>query len=69
MSNRIDKRDRTRLVVETTELLRRAVRLRVLKHEDNVTSSDVVNEILTTALADEIAEVQLFARALKCLQS
>jgi hypothetical protein len=53
-----DKRERTRLIIDTEEVIRRAVRLRALKTgEDN---SEVVNAILREALADEIEEVSKY---------
>jgi ribosomal protein S7 len=58
---RRDKRDRIRLVVDTEEVIRRAVRLRALRTgKDN---SDVVNDVLREALADEITEASKFPHA------
>ena len=55
---RIDRRDRIRLIVDTEEIIRLAVRLRGLRTgQDN---SQVVTEILRKALAEEIAEASKF---------
>src|SRR4051794_27695683 len=52
---------RTRLIIDTTDTIRRAVRLRALKmgvqEQREVTHSEVVNAILQEALAGEIQEV------------
>ncbi len=55
--------ERIRLMVDTEDVIRRAVRLRALKQGDDVTNSDVVNAILREALADEIAEVSSYPQS------
>jgi hypothetical protein len=56
-----NKRERTRLIIDTEDEIRLAVRLRALKtRQDN---SAVVNAILREALAAEIAEVQSYPQA------
>jgi hypothetical protein len=54
---------RIRLIIDTEDEIRRAVRLRALKMGEDVTNSDVVNEILRKALASEILEVRGFGTA------
>ncbi len=49
--------ERIRLIIDTDDLLRRAVHLRRIKMGGSVTASDVVNGILREALAQEINEV------------
>jgi hypothetical protein len=51
---------RIRLIIDTDDAIRRAVHLRALKMGSDVTNSDVVNDILREALADEIAEVKSY---------
>lgn len=58
--------ERIRLIVDTDEVIRRAVRLRALKMGDDVTHADVVNGILRgdyPSLKEEIAEVEKFPQA------
>lgn len=51
---------RIRLIIDTDDDIRRAVRLRAVKMGGDVTNSDVVNAILRDALAAEIAEVHTY---------
>jgi hypothetical protein len=62
-TNDAEMAERIRLIVDTDEVIRRAVRLRALKLGDDFTISDVVNDILRNALADEIAEVKNYPQA------
>jgi hypothetical protein len=55
-----DKRSRTRLIIDTEDVIRRAIRLRAVKIGGDVTISDLVNEALREAFADEIAEVEAY---------
>ena len=55
--------ERIRLIVDTDDLIRRAVRLRALKRGSDVTVSDVVNEALRKEFAEEIAEVENYPQA------
>src|SRR5262245_20667559 len=50
--------ERIRLAIDTDEVVRRAARLRSVKRGGGVTLSDIVNEILREALAEEIAELE-----------
>jgi len=53
-----DKPARIRLIIDTEEAIRAAVRLRALK--TGMDNSAVVTEILRSALADEISEVETY---------
>lgn len=53
-----DRRQRTRLIIDTDDVVRLAVRLRALK--TGMDNSDVVTEILKEALAAEIKEASNF---------
>jgi hypothetical protein len=55
--------ERIRLIIDTEDVVRRAVRLRALKMGGDVTISDVVNAVLREALAVEIAEVEKYPHA------
>jgi hypothetical protein len=55
--------ERTRLIIDTDDVLRRAVHLRRIKMPTGTTVSDVVNGILREALAREIAEVSNYPDA------
>src|SRR5262245_56694835 len=56
VDERRDKRDRIRLVIDTEEIIRRAVRLRAARTgEDN---SVLVNALLREAFAAEIKELE-----------
>ncbi len=55
--------DRIRLIIDTDDATRRAVRLRALKMGQDTTISDVVNVILREVLADEIAEVENYPQS------
>jgi hypothetical protein len=50
--------ERIRLIIDTDDVVRRAVHLRRIKSAGQITVSDVVNGILREALAAEIAEVE-----------
>jgi hypothetical protein len=52
--------ERIRMIVDTDEMMRRAVQLRRLKMPTGTTVSDVVNHILREALAEELAEVATY---------
>jgi hypothetical protein len=52
--------DRIRLIIDTDDVLRRAVHLRKIKMASGTTVSDVVNGILREALAQELAEVEKY---------
>jgi hypothetical protein len=52
--------ERTRLIIDTTESIKRAILLRKIKLPSDLTISDVVNGILREALAEEIAEVERY---------
>jgi len=54
--------ERIRLIIDTDDDLRRAIKLRLLRGPAGATTSDLVNEILRKALADEVAEVQSYPR-------
>ena len=49
--------ERIRLIIDTDDTVRRAVQLRRIKMPRGTTASDVVNEILRGALAEEIAQL------------
>ena len=55
--------DRIRLIVDTEDLIRRAVHLRKVKSGTSDSISDIVNEILREALAEEIAELEHHSQA------
>jgi hypothetical protein len=57
-----EPKERTRLIIDTEDILRRAVHLRRLKMAYDTSVSDVVNEILREALAQEIREVEAYMR-------
>jgi hypothetical protein len=50
--------ERIRLIVDTDDVLRRAVHLRKIKMASGTTVSDVVNGILRAALAEEVRQVE-----------
>ena len=50
--------ERIRLIIDTDDIVRRAVHLRRIKMPGVVSNSDVVNAILREALAAEIAEIE-----------
>jgi hypothetical protein len=50
--------ERIRLIIDTDDVVRRAVHLRRIKTPGTPSNSDVVNAILREALAEEIAEVE-----------
>jgi hypothetical protein len=52
--------ERIRMIVDTTDTVRRAVQLRRVKLGGKESLSDIVNAILEEALAEEIAEIQRF---------
>jgi hypothetical protein len=52
--------ERTRLIIDTDETVKRAVLLRKIKMPSDPTISDVVNGILREVLAAEIAEVERY---------
>jgi hypothetical protein len=54
--------ERTRLIIDCPDVIRRAVHLRRLKMASGTTNSDVVVEILREALAQEIREVESYQR-------
>lgn len=54
--------DRIRLIIDTEDVVRRAVQLRKVKSGTGETISDIVNEILRAALAEEIEELERHAR-------
>jgi hypothetical protein len=56
--NAVMSTERIRLIIDTDDVVRRAVGLRKLKMPSGTTNSDVVNEILRAALAEEIAQVE-----------
>jgi hypothetical protein len=56
----VDMAERIRLIIDTEDVLRRAVHLRRLKMPAGTTVSDVVNGILRAALANEVEEIQSF---------
>ena len=51
-----DRRERSRMVFETDELTKRAIRVRA--GLDGVSPADVINEALRAYLAQEIADVR-----------
>jgi hypothetical protein len=53
--------ERIRLIIDTEDVVRRAVQLRKIKSGAD-TISDVVNGILREVLADEIAELEQHAQ-------
>ncbi len=62
-TNDTTKPERIRLIIDTEEVIRAAVRLRALKTgKDN---SEAVNDILREALASEIAEVRRYPQFAK----
>lgn len=50
--------ERIRLIIDTEDVVRRAVHLRKVKSGGDATASDIVNAILREALAAEIAELE-----------
>ena len=60
---------RVRLIIDTTEEIRQALSLRVLRRKVEyrrvVGQSEAVNEILSAALADELKQVAQMAKAPK----
>jgi hypothetical protein len=52
--------ERVRMIIDTTDTIRRAVQLRRVKLGGTGTLSEVVNAILQEALAEEIAEVERY---------
>lgn len=55
--------ERIRLIVDTTELLRRAVKLRAAK--EGLTNSEVINRLIREYLAEELEEVEKSLRKKK----
>jgi hypothetical protein len=54
--------ERIRLIIDTEDVIRRAVQLRKVKAGLGESSSDIVNAILREALAEEIAELERHAQ-------
>jgi hypothetical protein len=52
--------ERIRLIIDTDEVTRRAVHLRRLKMPAGTTMSDVVNDILRDALAEEVEQIKSY---------
>lgn len=55
--------ERIRLIIDTEDVIRRAVHLRKIKMPTGTTVSDVVNGILRQALAEEIGQVEGYPKA------
>lgn len=60
----VDTMTRIRLIIDTDDIVRRAVQLRKAKSRGGESMSDIVGAILREALAEEIGELEAHDRAL-----